>query len=130
MQCPRCEESLSTFSVQATGETAVVCEACGFTGIATTHGAEQSDIESWDRAMRRFERTDQSTDETCETGRAETVSVPGEQSGPDIDPDALEASVAVATALEEADDENPESASETLEESVAVATVEESSDES
>ena len=104
MQCPRCDGSLSTFSVEATGKTAVVCEACGFAGTATTHEPEQSDIESWDRAIRRFERTGQSAGETCETGRAAAVTVPDDET-PDIDPETLDESVAVATALEQQPDE-------------------------
>ena len=100
MQCPRCDGCLSTFSVEATGKTAVVCEACGFAGTATTHEPEQREIESWDRAIRRFERTGQSAGETCETGRAAAVTVPDEES-PDIDPEAFEESVTVAAALEQ-----------------------------
>jgi len=131
MQCPRCDGSLSTFSVEATGKTAVVCEACGFAGVAATHEPEQSDIESWDRAMSRFERTDQSADDTCETGRAAAVSVPDGQSGSDIDPAALEERVAVGTALTDSpDDDPPNTDPDAFEESVAVATaLAESSDE-
>ena len=120
MQCPRCDGSLSTFSLAATGKTAVVCEACGFTGIAATYEPEQSDIESWDRAMRRFERTDQFGDETCETGRTETVSVPADET-PDVDPEAFEERLAVgATPEQSPDDETPEIDPESLETSVAV----------
>jgi len=122
MQCPRCDGSLSTFAVERTGKTAVVCEACGFTGIAATHEPEQGAIESWDRAMRRFERTDQSADETCETGRAAAVSVPDEQSDPDTGPEPLEERVAVGAALaESADDAAQETDTDPFEERVTVA---------
>lgn len=129
MQCPRCDGNISTYSFNATGETAVVCEACGFTGIATTHESETTEIESWDRAMRRFERTEQSTGAAFETGRADSVAVPGERAGPKIDSEALDESVAVAVALEEsADDETPDTDPEALDKSVAVAALEDSSE--
>lgn len=131
MHCSRCGGTLSTYSVAATGKTAVVCEACGFAGVAATHEPEQSDIESWDRAMRRFERTGQSTDETCTTGRAEGVSVPAEGSNTDIDSTAPEEAVAVTSAVRGVpDEETPDIDPAALEESVAVASaLEDSADE-
>ena len=101
MDCPRCEERLDTYAVETTGQTAVVCDACGFAGVAASHRPEESDPESWDRAIRRFEQTEGTDDWTGETGRTGVVSLPADDSGPNIDPEALEESVAVATALEE-----------------------------
>jgi hypothetical protein len=103
MDCPRCEERLDTYAVETTGQTAVVCDTCGFAGVAASHRPEESDPESWDHAIRRFEQTEGTEDWTVETGRAEVVSVPTDDSRPDIDPEALEESVAVATVLEEAE---------------------------
>jgi len=100
MDCPRCDKRLDTYAVEATSQTAVVCDGCGFAGVAASHRPEGSDPESWDRAIRRFERTEGTEDWTTETGRADGVSVPTGDSGPDIDPDVLGESVAVAVALE------------------------------
>jgi hypothetical protein len=101
MDCPRCDGRLDTYAVETTDQTAVVCDACGFAGVAASHRPEESDPESWDRAIRRFERTEGTEDWTVETGRTGVVSLPADDSGPSIDPEALEESVAVATALEE-----------------------------
>jgi hypothetical protein len=103
MDCPRCDGRLDTYAVETTGQTAVVCDTCGFAGVAASHRPEESDPESWDHAIRRFEQTEGTEDWTVETGRAEVVSVPTDDSRPDIDPEALEESVAVATVLEEAE---------------------------
>lgn len=85
----------------AAGRSAIVCAECGFAGVTASHDSEETDIESWDRAMERFERTDPASDRTAETGRATAPPVPTDDSAPDIDPETLEESVAVATALRE-----------------------------
>ncbi len=126
MDCPRCEERLDTYAVETTGQTAVVCDACGFAGVAASHRPEESDPESWDRAIRRFEQTEGTDDWTVETGRTGVVSLPADDSGPNIDPEALEESVAVAAALEETagsstEDTTGPSADDTPEDSTADA---------
>lgn len=105
MECPRCGGSLDTYAIEATGRSAVVCEECGFAGVTATHESERANVESWDHAIERFEQTGQSSDPADETGRATAAPVPTDDDAPDIDPDALEESVAVATALREGDDE-------------------------
>lgn len=103
MECPRCDGRLDTYAIEATGRSAVVCEDCGFAGVTATHESERANVESWDRAIERFERTGQSSDPDEETGRATAAPVPTDDSAPDIDPDALEESVAVATVLRGSD---------------------------
>jgi len=104
MNCPRCDGTLVTFAVQATDESAVVCESCGFAGVAASHEAEGNEVESWDRAIRRFEETGLSPDRTCQTGRTDAVSVPTDDADPEVDPERFEESVAVAAALREDED--------------------------
>jgi hypothetical protein len=104
MNCPRCDGTLATFAVEATGKSAVVCESCGFAGVAASHEAEGNEVESWDRAIRRFEETGLSPDRTCQTGRTDAVSVPTDDADPEVDPERFEESVAVAAALREDED--------------------------
>lgn len=52
MDCPRCETSLSRYSL---GErVAVGCEECGYVGVATDHASTPKELESWDDALERF----------------------------------------------------------------------------
>jgi hypothetical protein len=101
MRCPRCDGSLVTFAVEGTGESAVVCESCGFAGVPASHRTDRIDGESWERAIRRFDETRLPPERTCRTGRAERVTPPGDEGGPDIDPERLEESVSVAASLRE-----------------------------
>lgn len=96
MRCPRCEGSLSTFSIEAAGESAVVCESCGFSGIPASHRTEAIEVESWDQVVDRFDET---VLPPARTSRARAVSTPRDDSGPSIDPARLEESVSVGTSL-------------------------------
>ncbi|ERG88020.1 MAG: hypothetical protein J07HX5_00161 [halophilic archaeon J07HX5] len=101
MDCPRCGGPLSTFAVETTDRSAVVCEACGFAGVAASHRGEERNPESWERAVERFETADVSLEQSRQTGRADAVSVPTDDSDSRIDAAALEESVTVASALRE-----------------------------
>lgn len=103
MDCPRCGGSLATFAVEATGKSAVVCESCGFAGVAASHEPEESDVESWERAIERFEAAGVPLDRSRRTRRADAVSVPTDDPDSGVDADALEESVTVAAALREDD---------------------------
>ena len=99
MRCPRCNGTLATFAVEATGRSAVVCESCGFAGIPASHRPERTDGESWERAVAQFDRTALPPERTCRVRRAEGIALPTADASPAIDPDRLEESVTVATAL-------------------------------
>jgi len=107
MRCPRCEDRLVTFAVAATGESAVVCESCGFAGVPASHHPEEMLIESWDDAIDRFDESVLPADRTCTTDRAPSVSTPGSGGDPTIDPERLDESVPVATSLRDGRDERP-----------------------
>lgn len=106
MRCPRCEGELVTFSIDATGESAVVCESCGFAGVTASHRPERKEAESWDRAIERFDKTVLSSERTCLTERDDAVMAPVEDSGPAIDPERLDESVSVAMSLRSNDSQS------------------------
>jgi transcription initiation factor TFIIIB Brf1 subunit/transcription initiation factor TFIIB len=108
MDCPRCGGVLATFAVEATGESAVVCDSCGFVGVAASHEQEESNVESWDQAIERFEAAGVPLDRTRQVRRADAVSVPTSDSGSGsgVDADTFEESVTVAAALR--GDDGPE----------------------
>lgn len=108
MHCPRCGGELATFTLAATDESAVTCEACGFVGIPASHRPEQVDLDSWEQALEAFDDAEHSPERTCEVGRAAAVSAPTADEEPEIDPERLEEPVAVATALRDTDDESEE----------------------
>lgn len=54
MDCPRCGAVLSAYRLSE--REASVCEACGYVGVATEHGGEPREVESWDAAIRRARR--------------------------------------------------------------------------
>lgn len=101
MRCPRCGGSLATFAIEEADESAVVCESCGFAGVPASHHSERADEESWERAIERFDEARLPPERTCQTVRAEGVTTPRTDTGPDIDPERLEESVSVATSLRE-----------------------------
>lgn len=103
MRCPRCEEELVTFSVEATGESAVVCESCGFAGVTASHRPEREEVESWDRAIERFDEKVLPSERTCLTDRSDAVIAPVGDSGPAINPERLDESVSVAMSLRSSD---------------------------
>jgi hypothetical protein len=98
MRCPRCEGTLETFDLEAAGESAVVCDSCGFAGVPASHRSEDEETESWEQAIARFDETVSPPERTCQTGRGETVRAPtgADQS---LDPARLEESVSVAVSL-------------------------------
>lgn len=106
MDCPRCGGVLATFAVEATGESAVVCDSCGFVGVAASHEQEESDVESWDQAIERFEAAGVPLDRTRQVRRADAVSVPTNDSDSGVNADTFEESVTVAAALR--GDDSPE----------------------
>lgn len=99
MRCPRCEGELVTFAIEATGESAIVCESCGFAGVPASHRPEEETIESWESAIERFDETVLPPERTCLTHRGDTVTAPVDDSEPSIDPERLDESVSVATSL-------------------------------
>lgn len=103
MDCPRCGGQLSTFAVETTDRSAVVCESCGFVGVATSHEPAERDIESWDLAIKRFETASDSPDRSCHVRRADAVSVPTDEPDSTVDAETLEETVAVASALRESE---------------------------
>jgi hypothetical protein len=106
MRCPRCEGELVTFSVEATGESAVVCESCGFAGVTASHRPERDEVESWDRAIKRFDETVVPAERTRVTDRSDAVTAPVGDSGPAIDPERLDESVSVAMSLRNGDSQS------------------------
>jgi len=54
MDCPRCGAALSAYRLSE--REASVCEACGYVGVATDHGGEPREVESWDAAISRARR--------------------------------------------------------------------------
>lgn len=52
MECPRCNASLSRYSLAE--RTVSVCEDCGYVGVDVDHASEPSPEESWSDAIRRF----------------------------------------------------------------------------
>jgi len=105
MRCPRCEGELETLSVEATGKSAFYCGSCGFTGISASHHFEGGDIESWDQAKERFDESGLS-ERTVKTDRTGGISVPTENSEPNIDPARLDESVKVVNSLRDRDSED------------------------
>ncbi|WP_135663599.1 hypothetical protein [Halorhabdus rudnickae] len=80
MECPRCGKDLATFAIEGTEATAVVCESCGFSGVPASHRHEDSETETWDRAMKRFESEQLPPEATCLIGREDGVSIPNDGS--------------------------------------------------
>lgn len=76
MRCPRCDGDLDTLTAEGTGQSAVVCVSCGFTGISASHHPESAETESWEQAL---ERSNGDGLPPAETGRTETVTIPGEE---------------------------------------------------
>lgn len=103
MRCPRCEGELVTFAIEATGESAVVCESCGFAGVPASHRPDGEEIESWENAIERFDETVLPPERTCLTDRGDAVTAPVDDSGPALDPERLEESVSVGTSLRSSD---------------------------
>lgn len=101
MDCPRCGGPLSTFAVETTDRSAVVCESCGFAGVPASHRSAQQTPESWERAVERFEAAGVSLEQSRQIGRAEAVVVPTADPDSRVDAAAFEESVAVASALRE-----------------------------
>lgn len=52
MDCPQCDGSLRTYSLD--GHEASVCERCGYVGIPADHRGDEERPESWNDALRRF----------------------------------------------------------------------------
>jgi transcription elongation factor Elf1 len=90
MDCPRCDDTLVTFALEASERSAVVCESCGFTGISTSHTTETEEIESWAQAMGRFADTTATPEQLCQTSRTESVTLPVEESDRELDADLIE----------------------------------------
>jgi len=107
MDCPRCGGPLATFAVEATDRSAVVCESCGFVGVAASHEPEENTVESWDQAIERFEAAGVPLDRTRQIRRADAVSVPTDESDSGVDADTFEESVTVAAALRGDDASEP-----------------------
>jgi DNA-directed RNA polymerase subunit M/transcription elongation factor TFIIS len=52
MDCPRCDESLETYSM---GDlVAVSCPTCGYSDVPASHESESASAESWATALSRF----------------------------------------------------------------------------
>jgi hypothetical protein len=105
MSCPRCGETLATFTVEATDGSADVCESCGFVGVAASHHSEADGGESWAQARERFDETVVPAERTCRTERGEVVTAPTGDAGPGIDPERLDESVPVGSSLRDGRDE-------------------------
>lgn len=99
MRCPRCNGGLTTYTVEASDRSAVVCESCGFAGVPASHRPERTDDESWEQAVEQFDRTALPPERTCRIRRTEGVTPPTADTRSAIDLDQFEESVAVATAL-------------------------------
>lgn len=56
MDCPRCDAGLDCYAFE--GREAVICEACGYAGVAAEHGSTPTDVEFWDAALERFRERD------------------------------------------------------------------------
>jgi len=109
MRCPRCDGVLSTFAIEVDDRTAIVCEACGFAGVPAFHHPEGETVESWERAIERFDETVLPRERTCRTARAEGISVPtAESNDRAIAGTRLDESVAVAVSLRDRDSEDGE----------------------
>jgi len=52
--CPRCGAALTTYDLGGSGEPAVNCDSCGFSGITVSHHKPPDVSESWLRALARF----------------------------------------------------------------------------
>jgi len=76
MDCPRCDEDLSIYVAEGTGAAAVVCDTCGFADVSTSHTADRTGSESWDRALERFDTSTLTDQRLRQTTRGETVSIP------------------------------------------------------
>lgn len=111
MHCPRCEGTLMTFAVEVTGASAVICESCGFAGVPASHRSENGEIESWEKAIERFDETVLPPERTCRTERDDAVQAPIGDSSRTLDSARLDESVSVAASLrdrERDDDEEEE----------------------
>ncbi|ADQ68712.1 hypothetical protein C499_13235 [Halogeometricum borinquense DSM 11551] len=53
MDCPRCENSLSTIVIQGGGE-AVYCKRCRYADVESEYEPSDTPRETWDDAIRRF----------------------------------------------------------------------------
>lgn len=132
MRCPRCDGPLSTYSLDDSGDAAVVCESCGFAGVPASHHSDGTAPESWDAAL---ERLDGETllERSRQTSRGAGVSLPDEATGDrtTIDTDRLkDASVSVGASISEATSESEENGTDDhASESDAQRDTEESSSE-
>jgi len=52
MECPRCGSTLERYALS--GREAVLCEDCGYLGVAIDHESEPREVESWAAAFERF----------------------------------------------------------------------------
>jgi len=53
-ECPRCGSTLTTLALS--GSEAVACDACGYVGVEADHSGEPRLVESWEDALKRFQR--------------------------------------------------------------------------
>jgi transcription elongation factor Elf1 len=99
MDCPRCGGRLVTFTIEASDQSASVCESCGFADVSATHRTDHEDVDSWDQAIDRFGETNFSPATASQTDRTEVVSAPPAESDQTTDLDQLVGSVSVAVSL-------------------------------
>ncbi|MHC3381497.1 hypothetical protein [Haloarcula sp. H-GB5] len=101
MRCPRCKSDLSTYTLATAGQTAIVCESCGFADISASHHNEASPPESWEFALARFNQNPDSNPGRPEnTGRTPSVPIPEQDEPTDRPEFSLEqAGVAVGISL-------------------------------
>lgn len=76
MACPRCDTPLTTYALADRDTVAVVCEQCGFADVPAAHGDNDTDRESWDDALDRFEEAIAPVIEAEHTDRTRSVTVP------------------------------------------------------
>lgn len=102
MNCPRCDDPLVEYELA--GRAAVVCQACGYIGVAVDHRSEEETVESWAEALRRYKSR------SAESGAEDSREPAADSAGGPTDESSVEeeASAEVVPAITRIEQDEPE----------------------